>query len=77
MKRIATLAVLALIAPAALADVARCRAELDKRIARVESTMRGGYTAAQGNRLKERRRVLTQLRAECPKNPQAWKNAPI
>lgn len=53
-----------------------CRRELHKRIDQLDALMRHGYSGKRGESLREMRNTLTDLRAQCDRDPDAWKRAP-
>lgn len=46
-----------------------CEAKIQPKLDAVDARLRGGYSASEGESLKERRRKLTQQRAACRKVP--------
>lgn len=52
-------------------DVSTCRERLTSRIETIDRIARQNST----EHLRRERRKLMALRAECPKNPNAWKRA--
>jgi hypothetical protein len=50
---------------ATTAERAACEARLQQKLDAIESRLRAGYSAREGERLKERRRKLQEQRAEC------------
>lgn len=50
-----------------------CRREVDRRIDHIEARLRAGYSASQGNAWKKDRSVLREVRYQCDRNPNAWR----
>jgi len=53
-----------------------CRKALHQRIDQLDALMRHGYGGKRGESLREKRNTLTDLRAQCDRDPDAWKRAP-
>jgi hypothetical protein len=53
-----------------------CRQVLHKRIDQLDAIMRHGYGGKRGESLRETRNTLSDLRAQCDRDPDAWKRAP-
>jgi len=63
-----TVLLLPLASPARTATAkerAACEAKIQSQIDSIDSKLRGGYSAAEGERLRERRRKLEEKRAGC------------
>ena len=50
---------------ATAAERAACEARIQPKLDAIDAKMRAGYTASEGERLKERRRKLEAERAKC------------
>lgn len=54
---------------ATAAERSACEAKVQERIDAIDSRLRAGYSARDGERLKERRRKLEEERARCRQAP--------